>query len=240
MTKFLALNVLPDWRVTLRSARFEYEVAVSHVSPAIYRTLSRLGLATATFFMLWGCSSGAGSSDADSNDTDGLADPDTSTPTDTFTVAQVTYWGLSGQLTTTPEGLSTELSSLQLAQRGEQDSCDLQAAIVEVEEQVSSDAGSWRLTVLPDAQPSCPWTGPTELVVSFGPTDTDLAPAADHAGLSASTAFGLYLSTPSLTEPLLIGVAGTSAQLQGVETADPTVPLAEGSYVLHTLYGVPL
>jgi hypothetical protein len=214
--------------------------------PLLLRSLIRLGIPPLVVGALLACSPGRSEDKGVTDfDSDTLTGDDTEAVDDSEALPDVSYWGVAGVLVVDAEGLSPASSALELAQRGA-DACNVTASILTVTadvvlaEQEAEIASWWQIEVEPSVDPACPWLGPTELELGFGVSAPDLAPAADRAGLSSATAYGLYARPAAGGGPKLIGLAGTSAQLQGVEVADPTAAPPEGSYALHTLHGLPL
>lgn len=97
----------------------------------------------------------------------------------------------------------------------------------------------WTVTATPVAGGGCTPDTPATFVIGVGPTDASLGPAADKVGLNAAHAYGLYLQTGS--GPLyLVGLVGTDGQLAGTEDATTEPPMADGTYRMVTLFGVPV
>lgn len=173
----------------------------------------------------------------DDTDTDVPSD-DTDNTVDTSAVVspEFFYWYLSGDWTVA-EGAVTAALTLTWVADGDQ-GCALPAVPVEgsVTPATTPLLAAWDLTLLPD-ESTCPWFGPTSLRLGFGLPDPDLAPAADRAGLSLATSQGLYLDLGD--GDVQVGLAGTDEQLAGAGAQVIEAPLPDGTWRLHTLYGVP-
>ncbi|MCB9663858.1 MAG: hypothetical protein H6732_07080 [Alphaproteobacteria bacterium] len=178
---------------------------------------------------------------------DGDASPDDATgddrdvSADTFVTGDP-VWGVGGELALSNGAVAIATSSLQLATRGV--SCDVRAQIARVTPIALSVERPdllqlWRFDVTLDDAASCTWLGPTTFVLGLGPTDAALRPGAARAGLEADRGYALLLG-PVDQDPLLVGLAGTAAQLDGTEQPVISTPLPDGVYQLVTLHGLPV
>lgn len=163
-------------------------------------------------------------------------DTDSGVDSSTVVSPEFFYWYLSGDWTVA-EGAVTATLTLTWVADGDQ-GCALPAVPVEgsVAPATSAQLAAWDFILLPD-ESACPWFGPTSLRLGIGLPDPDLAPAADRAGLSLATSQGLYLDLGD--GDVLVGLAGTDEQLAGTGAQVIDAPLPDGTWRLHTLYGVP-
>ncbi len=171
-----------------------------------------------------------GSEDPVSKDTGGESFPE-----------EDAWWGIVGTVGVLTGQLDQGAAQLTLSARADGVSCTVEAGLVSA---VASETGSreatvawWDLVVEPARGDGCTWPGPSVFGLGFGPPDPQLRPAAERSGLSLDSSYSLYLDAGTF---LLIGLAGTDTQLAGGAAAPLEAPLADGSYRLDTLYGVPL
>ncbi len=80
----------------------------------------------------------------------------------------------------------------------------------------------------------CPDWPATELTLGIGEYDARLDPALHAHGWSSSSVYGLYLQQAD--GPLyLVGVSGTTAQLDGDQPSEVLAPPGDGIYELHSV-----
>ena len=154
-----------------------------------------------------------------------------------------TSWGLTGDLVIADGVLLAESQALVFSTRDA--TCEVRAilsgaeVVVPTPTQPEGLVQAFAISGDPEANATCTFRGPTQIVLAFGPTDPQLAPAADRAGVSLASMYGLYLGEPG-SSLLLVGLAGTQAQIEGADTPVMDAPVPDGTYRLLTLYGIPL
>jgi hypothetical protein len=208
------------------------------------RSAVQLTALAAALALGWACSpSDLSDKDAGSNDTAESVDPEDPGDSAAPEPPDVAYWGLGGQLSFGDAGLTPLDAALVLAQRGAEP-CEVGAAVLSAT--LDPDRALltpevptwWTLELVAQRDPACLWLGPTTLALGFGAPTVELDPPAARAGLTAASAYGLYVWLDDAST--LIGVAGTAEQLSGTAQADPTLSPPPGTYDVHTLHGIPL
>lgn len=232
------------------------------------RMLLKLGVPALTIAALLACSPGGADSaigeddsDASPMDTDQASVDTAASDTDAPPPFVPFYWGLSGSWTLRLGSPDLTLSTTTLDGTGDGASCRVDAtlALATPLAPPAEPAGLltwWKVDLTPSPGEACSWGGPTSVELGLGQPDMAVQPAADRAGLSVPTSFGLYVRGQD-GAVVVVGLAGTEAQLAGAppeEASDtgpqdtaipPTSDLAfttvpDGVYLLHTLYALPL
>lgn len=222
----------------------------------------KLGIPALTLALVLACAPGGADSALDA-DSDAEPSPDTDdAPFDTDAAGDTSseippfipsYWAIGGSwiLTAGEVDLATSVSMLDGS--GDGTNCRVEAALdrvspLELPQEPAGMLTWWKVELTPMFGGACGWGGPTEVELGFGPPDLAVQPAADRAGLSVLTSFGLYARAPSGTI-VVVGVAGTAEQLAGatdptdtgLDTAAPDLSVVvDGTYMLHTLYLLPV
>lgn len=186
------------------------------------------------------CSAGPFADVSDGQDTATTGD-DTDADTGSSGVSPDETWGVGGTLTLEADVLTGAAPTLQTRNPA----CSVDGTLDSVTplptltvDGVTLRLG-WTVTASPVDGAGCTPDTPATFVIGIGQTDASLGPASNKAGLDATHAYGLYLQTGS--GPLyLVGLVGTEEQLAGTEDPTEAPPLADGTYRMVTLFGVPV
>lgn len=186
------------------------------------------------------CSAGPFADVSDGEDT-GRTGNDTDADTGSGGVSVDETWGIGGTITLEADALVSAAPTLQTRNPA----CSVDGTLDTVTPLPSLTVDGvtlrlgWTVTASRGEGATCTPDTPATFVIGIGPTDASLSPAANKAGLDATHAYGLYLQTGN--GPLyLVGLVGTEGQLAGTEDPTDGPPLADGTYRMVTLFGVPV